>query len=52
MVMAWLSQSCNDVNLKNMSLILNFKGGSFSFKTEKKLGQMLIIPNGDWLSCN
>lgn len=31
-----LSQSCNNyVNLKTMSLMLKFKGGSFSFKTEK-----------------
>lgn len=37
MVVWRLSQSCNNyVNLKNMSLILNFKGGSFSFKSEKR----------------
>lgn len=36
MVIGMLSQNWNNgVNLKNMNLILNFKGGSFSFKTEK-----------------
>lgn len=36
MVVWRLNQSCiTYVNLKHMSLILNFKAGSSSFKTEK-----------------